>query len=537
MPRAKEMLSRLSTAFRKDEDSNNYKVLSIIAEEFDEIEQVIEQLRNSRFVEIATGRSLDYIAKLFNLTRKSEETDEELRGRLQVELQKYLSCGTLNDILNVIKYFTGLEDKDIRIVEAPDAILGFGKGSFGNNVFSSPKATFRIELLEEPALQLNLKAFYNAIKAVKAAGVYFQQDETKIWCYILAFTAGESVTTWLITTPLGFGYDKFGEGPYGGYLLVIKADAETSNIDLTILAFPTVEAGTKSGFGFGHGRFGELGFSERLDVAIITLALTLLNAALALCENTETKYQITPLGFGQSGLGLIPFGDYLLVAKADAETGLIDLTILAFPASTAGIKSGLGFGYGSFGELGFAERYDMAIIEWTLETLAAAFADGIPQTIDIDIHTYFAFGEGGFGYWQYGGGTVSSANELDYIQKKKISYSTATSFRKMKFNLRQNSANTGWIKIEYQITAPDGTLKVPWTVICEVDGGTNDSFAPEIAWTRTSDPEWGEVYEATFTQAILLDYGDTIVFRLLMKNSDAEACYNNIFDVWGEQAS
>lgn len=231
MPRAKEMLSRLSTAFRKDEDSNNYKVLSVIAEEFDEIEQVIEQLRNSRFVEIATGKSLDYIAKLFNLTRKSEETDEEIRGRLQVELQKYMNYGTLNDILNVIKYFTGLEDKDIKIVEAPDAILGYGQGSFGNNVFTSPKATLRAELLEEPALQLNLKAFYNAIEAVKAAGVYFQQDETVLW-FILpqARTFGESETTWLITTPLGFGYDKFGEKQYGGYMLVVGDALSQVNI-------------------------------------------------------------------------------------------------------------------------------------------------------------------------------------------------------------------------------------------------------------------------------------------------------------------
>ncbi len=533
--KAKEMVSLLSTAFRKDPDSNNYKLLSIIAEKFEEIEQVIEQVRDSRFVEIASGRSLDYIAKLFNLTRKAGESDEEFRGRLQVELQRYLSSGTLNDVLSVIKYFTGLEDKDIKIIEAPEAILGFGEGAFGNNVFASPKATFRIELLEEPALPLNLKAFYSAINAVKAAGVYFQQDETRIeFAPVLAFTSGESETVWIITTPLGFGYGKFGEGPYGGFLLVIKADAETSNIDLTVLAFPTVEAGTKSGLGFGHGRFGELGFAERLDVAIITLTLTLLNAALALCENTETKYQITPLGFGQSGLGLIPFGDHSLVAKADAETDLIDLTILAFPASTAGIKSGIGFGHGSFGELGFSDRYDMAVIEWMLETLATALAIAAQQAIAISIHTYFAFGKGGFGYWQYGGGTVSSASESDYVEKKRINYSSATSFTKMKFNLRQNFAATGWIKVEYQITASDGTVLVPWTMLCEVNGGTNDSFGEISGYTRTSDPEWGVIYEVTFDHSI--SYGDTIEYRLLMKNSDAEACYNDIFDVWGEQS-
>lgn len=433
----KEMLSRLSTAFRKDEDSNNYRLFAVIADEFDEIEQVIEQIRDSRFVEVATGKSLDYIAKLFNITRIANESDDELRGRLQVELQKYLSSGTINDILNVIKYFTLLENKNIKIIEAPDATLGFGEGSFGNNVFSSPKATFRIELFNL-AHQLNLKAFYNAIRNVKAAGVYFQQDETVLsFVGLSAKTSGESSQTWLIST-LGFGYDEFGEGPYGGYILTIKADAEIG----------------------------------------------------------------------------------------------MNLTILAFPETKAGIKSGLGFGHGLFGELGYSDRYDLAVVEWMIETLATAIANCYSQTVNIDIHTYFAFGDGGFGYWQYGGGTVSSANELDYSVKKKIMYSTATGFGKMKFNLRQNSANTGWIKIEYMITAPDGSIKESGT-ICEVDGGTNDSFAPDIIWILTDDPELGVIYELRFFPWISLNYGDTIEFRLLMKNSDDEACYNNIFDVWG----
>ncbi|WP_290597027.1 MULTISPECIES: hypothetical protein [unclassified Archaeoglobus] len=532
MASAKEMLSRISSAYRKDEDSNNYKILSTIAEELSEIEQVIEEIKVARFVEVARGRSLDYIAKLFNLTRKSGESDDELRGRLQVELQKYLSCGTLKDILDVVVYFTGLDSKDIKVVEAPKAILGFGEGSFGNNVFASPKGTFRIELLEAPILQLNLKALYNAIDVVKAAGVYFQRDGTRLWYKILALAKGDSTVVVLISTPLGFGYDGFGGGPYGGFLLVVKADAETSNIDLSILVSSATKARTKSGLGFGHGRFGELGFSERLDVAIVALALTLLNATLALCENAETKYQVAPLGFGQSGFGLVSFGDKLLViVKGDVD--LIDLMILQTSNTNAEISSGLGFGYGAFGELGFSDRYDAATIKWLLETLSAILAIVAPQAIAISIHTYFSFGEGGFGYWQYGGGTVSSASELDYVEKKRITYSSATNFTKMKFNLRQNSASTGWIKIEYQIVAPDGTVKVPWTTLCEVYGEGSGSFnVSSASWS--SDPNFDNVYELMLDLSLV--YGDTIEFKLLMKNSDTEACYNDIFDVWGYQA-
>jgi hypothetical protein len=73
---------------------------------------MLEDVRNAHFVETTSGRSLDYIAKLFNVTRRANESDEDLRARLFVELRKYLSCGTKNDILQAVQFYAVLNDAD-----------------------------------------------------------------------------------------------------------------------------------------------------------------------------------------------------------------------------------------------------------------------------------------------------------------------------------------------------------------------------------------------------------------------------------------
>jgi len=111
---ADRLIKLLSTAFRKDPGSNNYKIIAIIATGFDELEKVLEDIKNAHFVETAQGKSLDYIAKLFNVTRQQGESDEDLRARLFVEFKKYLSCGTKDDILQVVKFYAKLRDEDYR---------------------------------------------------------------------------------------------------------------------------------------------------------------------------------------------------------------------------------------------------------------------------------------------------------------------------------------------------------------------------------------------------------------------------------------
>lgn len=97
-----ELIKLLSTAFRKDPDSNNYKLLKVIDSEFSTIEQTISDIKNAHFVDFATGKSLDYIASLFNIRRKLNESDEHFRTRIKLAFSKITNTATINDIKEII---------------------------------------------------------------------------------------------------------------------------------------------------------------------------------------------------------------------------------------------------------------------------------------------------------------------------------------------------------------------------------------------------------------------------------------------------
>ncbi|RLI82725.1 hypothetical protein DRP04_03310 [Archaeoglobales archaeon] len=111
---ADRLIKLLSTAFRKDPDSNNYRLISIIADRFDELENVLEDVRKSHFVETAQGISLDYIAKLFNMHRK-EESDDDFRTRIQAKIRTCLSCGTKSDIFFAVTYFNAISEQEVPV--------------------------------------------------------------------------------------------------------------------------------------------------------------------------------------------------------------------------------------------------------------------------------------------------------------------------------------------------------------------------------------------------------------------------------------
>lgn len=254
------LVKRLSSAYRKDQGSNLYKLMLAISQELDEIEQAIEQVRDSHFVELASGKSLDMLAKIFNIKRSAGESDEDLRGRLQVELQRYLSSGTLSDIRNVIEYFTGLQPGEYELLEAPGARLGFGEASYGNNLYGTAKLTFRIIMRKEPE-KLNIKAFYQAINAVRMAGVYFQEACTEFWFYSpQPRAAGSSLIYHRPQLPLGYGDAKFGERGYGE-AHGPKAVAQAA-LDISVGTYPQARCECSSGGvfegigGYAYGSYG-----------------------------------------------------------------------------------------------------------------------------------------------------------------------------------------------------------------------------------------------------------------------------------------
>ena len=115
-----ELIKLLSTAFRKDQDSNNYKLLKVIDSEFTNIERIINDIKNAHFVDLAEGKSLDYIASLFNVKRKQNESDDHFRARIKLAFSKISDMATINDLKEIIAVTLQTETSRIKIEDRYD---------------------------------------------------------------------------------------------------------------------------------------------------------------------------------------------------------------------------------------------------------------------------------------------------------------------------------------------------------------------------------------------------------------------------------
>ena len=86
------LLNRTSTSISKEhpstsdyvyDNANNYKILSLDANEYNKIYKIIMDIMKSGYVKYATGISLDYLASFWMIKRNYNETDDELRLRLE----------------------------------------------------------------------------------------------------------------------------------------------------------------------------------------------------------------------------------------------------------------------------------------------------------------------------------------------------------------------------------------------------------------------------------------------------------------------
>jgi len=115
-----EIIKLLSTAFRKDADSNNYKLLSIINSEFQNIEQIINDIKNAHFVDLAEGKSLEYIASLFNVRRQQNETDDHFRARIKLAFSKISNMASINDVKEIVAAALQTKTSRVRVKDRYD---------------------------------------------------------------------------------------------------------------------------------------------------------------------------------------------------------------------------------------------------------------------------------------------------------------------------------------------------------------------------------------------------------------------------------
>lgn len=112
-----EYVKNLPDAFKKDEDSNNYKLLSIAQGIATEIKQDIEAVHNSLDIEQATGKTLDLYGEMLNQPR-GFATDPQYRVMLKTKIMRNIMNGDYNSLITAACLMFGCDPSEFFIDES-----------------------------------------------------------------------------------------------------------------------------------------------------------------------------------------------------------------------------------------------------------------------------------------------------------------------------------------------------------------------------------------------------------------------------------
>lgn len=114
---AKDIMSLFTDHFRKDKDSNLYKLISLFSDELQLIKETNTLMVEWRDIDKAKGKTLDLIGSNLNQAR-GVANDEVYRILLKSKIARNLSDGTVDTIINVIATALSAETKEIKIKES-----------------------------------------------------------------------------------------------------------------------------------------------------------------------------------------------------------------------------------------------------------------------------------------------------------------------------------------------------------------------------------------------------------------------------------
>lgn len=156
-----EILDKFQDYFRKDPNSNIGKLMTIFAEQLQDLELTNQRIREWKDIDKAEGAALDEIGVELNQPRGAA-TDEIYRVLLKSKNARNLSTGDINTIIRVLSMALDAEPSEIQIKE-----------QWNDPVDPQPAA---ISLIQLPLRKLNEvgmspKQFVQIVQKTVAAGV------------------------------------------------------------------------------------------------------------------------------------------------------------------------------------------------------------------------------------------------------------------------------------------------------------------------------------------------------------------------------
>ena len=117
----KQLVSLFTDHFRKDEESNTYKLMQLFSDELQLLEETNNRIIEWRSIDNAEGKALDLIGQNVVQSRGTA-TDEVYRIMLKTKIARNLADGTLNGLITAIAYVLQVDKKEIKVTEMWDLL-------------------------------------------------------------------------------------------------------------------------------------------------------------------------------------------------------------------------------------------------------------------------------------------------------------------------------------------------------------------------------------------------------------------------------
>lgn len=116
------LAANLPDAYRKNEYSNNFKILEIERLACQNLREVLNNIAEALDIENATGKTLDLYGQRFGQAR-GKATDEQYIIMIKAKILRNLSNGTYKSIVDSIAYTFNCQPSEILIVENGNATV------------------------------------------------------------------------------------------------------------------------------------------------------------------------------------------------------------------------------------------------------------------------------------------------------------------------------------------------------------------------------------------------------------------------------
>jgi len=160
-------VERLPDCYRKDQDSNNYKLLELNSLAIDELKEDIKAVKNVLDLNLAAGKSLDLYGDMLG-QRRGLLNDEQYRYMLFARIGRNIVQGDYQSIMNTLVLMFGsqqgditLDDLDLKEEETPCVVKlsKFPISVLMSAGFSSRQAVTMIEMLLPVCVTLSADNF------------------------------------------------------------------------------------------------------------------------------------------------------------------------------------------------------------------------------------------------------------------------------------------------------------------------------------------------------------------------------------------